>query len=75
MKTTNITTSIIKNNNIANDELKTVRIILNSLSNEDLSKFMNELNDYVEQYKGVCPKCGSQNVIWTCYCNLCQQAY
>jgi hypothetical protein len=23
--------------------------------------------------KSVCPKCASEDVIWTCYCNRCQE--
>ena len=72
-KATNITTTIIINNNIANDGLKTARLILNNLSDLDLGKFMNELNEYVDNNKGVCAKCGGKDVIWTYYCNSCQE--
>jgi len=44
--------SIITNNNRANDGLKTVRLILESLSDLDLGKLMNELN-YLSQPKVV----------------------
>ena len=27
------------------------------------------------KHESVCPKCGNDDVIWTCYCNKCKEAH
>jgi len=43
----------------------------------EAQKIIDEYNNEQEnkQYvnDSVCPKCGSEDVIWTCYCNVCQE--
>lgn len=48
-KDMNITRAILKSNKKANDGLETVRVILESLSDLDLGKFINELDSYTSQ--------------------------
>lgn len=48
------------------------------LSSSDKTQMINEILDLFGaikeiDIKSVCPKCASEDVIWTCYCNRCQE--